>query len=142
MPGEDDRAQDDDKERLDKLGARLSAIQQAEAEKEQAEDARRDSSNSISIGMRIGIELIAGTLMGGAIGYFIDQKLNTRPIFMLAFVVLGFTAGVMDVLRILKGLDSAVGYGRAVREKEGREKDERDKADKDAAQGFRDEDEN
>lgn len=119
-----------DRERLNKLGDRLAAIHQEEAEKEQAEAAARESSNGVSIGMRIGIELIAGTLVGGAIGYFIDQKLNTKPIFLLAFVVLGFTAGMMDVLRILKGLDTAVGYGRAVREK----------AEKDAAKGFRDED--
>jgi hypothetical protein len=46
-------------------------------------------------------------------------------------VVLGFTAGVMDVLRIIKGLDHAVGYGRAVRNK--------DAADK-SAPGFRDDD--
>lgn len=129
MSENDDRASD--RERLNKLGDRLAAIHQEEAEKEQAEAAQRDSSNSMSIGMRIGIELIAGTLVGGAIGYFIDQKLNTKPIFILAFVVLGFTAGMMDVLRILKGLDTSVGYGRAVREK----------AEKDAAKGFRDEDE-
>jgi len=107
----------DDRERLNKLGDRLSAIHRQEAEKEQAEVAKAESSRGVGIGMRIGIELIAATLAGVAIGYFIDDKLNTKPIFMLAFSVLGFTAGAMDVLRILKGLDSAVGYGRAVRDK-------------------------
>ena len=121
----------DDRERLNKLGSRLSALHQAEAEKEQAYRATRASSSSMGIGMRIGIELIVATLAGVALGWFIDQKLNTKPIFMLAFSVLGFTAGVMDVLRILKGLDSAVGYGRAVRDKQ---------AEKDAAKGVRDDD--
>lgn len=120
-----------DRERLNKLGDRLHAIHQAEAEKEQAEEAKAQSSRGVGIGMRIGIELIAATLAGVAIGYFIDQKLNTKPIFMLAFSVLGFTAGVMDVLRVIKGLDSAVGYGRAVRDKQ---------AEADAAKGFRDDD--
>lgn len=123
-------SEQEDRERLNKLGDRLAAIHQQEVEKEQAEAAKRESSTGVSIGMRIGIELIAGTLVGGAIGYFIDQKLNTKPIFILAFVVLGFTAGMLDVLRVIKGLDTAVGLGRAVREK----------AEKDAAQGFRDED--
>ncbi|MBX7199268.1 MAG: AtpZ/AtpI family protein [Rhodospirillaceae bacterium] len=122
----------EDRERLNKLGDRLSAIHQEEAEKEQAYQATRASSSSVGIGMRIGIELIAATLAGVALGWFIDQKLGTKPIFMLAFSVLGFTAGVMDVLRIIKGLDSAVGYGRAVRDK---------KAEEDAAKGFRDDDE-
>lgn len=126
----------DDRERLNKLGSRLSALHQAEAEKEQAYQATRASSSSMGIGMRIGIELIVATLAGVALGWFIDQKLNTKPIFMLAFSVLGFTAGVMDVLRILKGLDSAVGYGRATREKNERDK----QAEKDAAKGVRDDD--
>ena len=121
----------EDRERLNKLGDRLHAIHQQGAEKEQAEAASAQSSRSMGIGMRIGIELIAATLAGVGIGWFIDDKLATKPIFMLAFSVLGFTAGVMDVLRILKGLDSAVGYGRAVRDKQ---------AEADAAKGFRDDD--
>ena len=121
----------EDRERLNKLGDRLSAINQQEADKEQAQEATRVSSNNVSMGMRIGIELIVATLAGGALGYFVDVKLNTKPVFMLALLVLGFTAGVMDVLRILKGLDQAVGYGRAVREKEAADK---------SAPGFRDED--
>ena len=48
----------------------------------------------------------------------------------------GLTHEQYNVLRILKGLDSAVGYGRATREKEGRDK----KAEADAAKGFRDDD--
>ncbi len=124
-------SEEQDRERLNKLGDRLSAIQQQEADKERAEEAATESSRGAGIGMRIGIELIAATLAGVALGWFIDTKLNTKPIFMLAFSVLGFTAGVMDVLRILKGLDSAVGYGRAVRDK---------KAEADAAKGFRDDD--
>jgi ATP synthase protein I len=119
------------------LGARLNSLHQEEAEKERAQEATRESSSSVSLGMRIGIELIVATLAGGGIGYFIDLKLNTKPIFMLAFVVLGFTAGVLDVLRIIKGLDQAVGYGRAIRDKDGRDKQAADKN----APGFRDDDE-
>ncbi len=121
----------DDRGRLDKLGARLSAIHQDEVQKEQTQAATQASAKGYSLGMRIGIELIAATLAGGALGYFIDTKLETKPVFMLAFVVLGFTAGVLDVLRILKGLDRSVGYGRAVREKDAANK---------PAPGFRDED--
>ena len=124
-------SEQDDRGRLDKLGARLSAIHQDEVERERTQAATRDSAKGYSLGMRIGIELVAATLVGGALGYFIDTKLDTKPVFMLAFVVLGFTAGVMDVLRILKGLDHSVGYGRAVREKDAANKN---------APGFRDED--
>ena len=109
---------DEDRARLNDLSARLNAVQREEAEKEASAEATRETSQGVSIGMRIGIELLAAVLAGGAIGYFIDRWLHTKPIFLLAFLVLGFTAGVMDVLRVIKGLDSAVGLGRAMREKD------------------------
>ena len=106
---------DEDRAKLNDLSARLSAVRAGEAEKEASAEATRETSQGVSIGMRIGIELLAAVLAGGAIGFFIDRWLNTKPVFLLAFLVLGFTAGVMDVLRVIKGLDSAVGLGRAVR---------------------------
>jgi ATP synthase protein I len=105
----------------DAFNARLKAAQDERAEKEDNAVARRQSAKGAGIGMRIGIELLAAVLVGGGIGLFIDKKLETSPIFTLAFTVLGFTAGVMDVLRVLKGLDTSVGLGRAVREKEARD---------------------
>ena len=102
---------------IEDFNARLKAAQNERTEKEVAAVDRRQASKGAGIGMRIGIELLAAVLVGGAIGLFIDRWLNTSPIFLLAFVVLGFAAGVMDVLRILKGLDTSVGLGRAVREK-------------------------
>ncbi len=107
---------------IEDFNARLKAAQNERTEKEQAGVSRREASQGAGIGMRIGIELLAAVLVGGAIGLFIDRWLNTTPIFLLAFVVLGFTAGVMDVLRILKGLDTSVGLGRAVREKQAKDK--------------------
>ena len=103
---------------IDEFNARLKAARDERTEKEQAAVDRRQASKGAGIGMRIGIELLAAVLVGGGIGLFIDRWLNTAPIFMLAFVVLGFAAGVMDVLRILKGLDTSVGLGRAIREKD------------------------
>ena len=109
---------DADRAKLDDLSARLNAVRAGEASRAAAAEATRETSQGVSIGMRIGIELLVAVLAGGAIGYFIDRWLNTKPVFLLAFLVLGFTAGVLDVLRVIKGLDSAAGYGRAVREKE------------------------
>ncbi len=107
---------------IEDFNARLKAAQNERTEKEVAAVDRRQASKGAGIGMRIGIELLAAVLVGGAIGLFIDRWLNTSPIFLLAFVVLGFAAGVMDVLRILKGLDTSVGLGRAVREKDAKNK--------------------
>ena len=107
---------------IEDFNARLKAAQSERTEKEQAAAGRREASKGAGIGMRIGIELLAAVLVGGAIGIFVDRWLKTSPIFLLAFVVLGFAAGVMDVLRVLNGLDTSVGLGRAVREKQAKDK--------------------
>ena len=117
---------------IEDFNARLKAVQDERASKERAAEERQESSQGVGIGMRIGIELLAAVLVGGGIGLFLDRWLKTSPIFLLAFLVLGFTAGVMDVLRVIKGLDSAVGLGRAMREKEEAIKN---------APGFKDDDE-
>ncbi len=108
---------------LEDVSARLKALQDAAAEKKTIEQEKQGSAQIAGVGFRIGIELIAGVLVGGGLGYFIDTQFDTKPIFMLAFIVLGFTASMLSVLRILKNLDHAVGLGRAIRDKEGKARD-------------------
>ena len=94
------------------VAARLAATQERRAEEEQAQEHRRGKASSVSVGMRIGIELVASVLVGAGLGWFADNQLNTSPIFLLAMVSLGFTAGVFNVVRISKGLDERQGIGR------------------------------
>ncbi len=93
-------------------------MQDAVAVKKEADVEKEDSAQGVGVGFRIGIELVAGVLVGAGLGWFIDSKLNTKPIFMLAFIALGFAASVLSVIRILKNLDQAVGLGRAIRERD------------------------
>ncbi|NKB44019.1 MAG: ATP synthase I [Alphaproteobacteria bacterium] len=79
-------------------------------------------------GLRIGIEMVVSVAVGAGLGYFIDNWAGTTPLFMIVFLFLGFAAGIMNVLRIARGLDEAVGFGRAMREKEARDKLAQDKA--------------
>ena len=109
---------DQDKAKLEDVGKRLKAMQDAVADKKETEVEAEGSAQGVGVGFRIGIELIAGVLVGAGLGWFIDSKLNTKPIFMLAFIALGFAASVLSVIRVLKNLDQAVGLGRAIREKD------------------------
>jgi ATP synthase protein I len=89
----------------------LAAVQEREAAGERAQERRRGQASGLNVGMRIGIELVASVLVGGGIGWFLDDKLHTKPIFLLAMVVLGFTAGVLNVIRLMKSLDKSDGLG-------------------------------
>lgn len=83
-------------ERLDALGDRLKA---AKRQPEQDDDAARRRGSAMGVAFRIAADLIAGVLVGGFIGWQLDEWLNTRPFMLLVFLVLGAAAGVLNVVR-------------------------------------------
>jgi ATP synthase protein I len=101
---------------VEDVSARLASLRAREAKDRAGETRRQGQAQGIGLGMRIGIELVASVLVGAGLGWYVDQKLHTRPIFLLALVALGFTAGVMNVIRISKGLDDREGIGRIRRQ--------------------------
>ncbi|MGE4063294.1 MAG: AtpZ/AtpI family protein [Rhodospirillaceae bacterium] len=103
---------------LESVEARLAAVREERAEKAAKEAGQAKQRQGLGLGMRIGIELLASVLAGVGIGLLLDNWLETMPIFTLAFVSIGFAAGVMNVIRVSRGLDERIGLGRAVREKE------------------------
>lgn len=106
----------DPRNSLNDLDARLKA---ARGDQDQDEGPRgRGTQSGLGQGLRIGIEMVVSVAVGAGLGYFIDDWAGTTPLFMIVFLFLGFAAGIMNVLRIARGLDEAVGLGRAMREKE------------------------
>ncbi len=100
---------------LNDLDARLRA---ARGEPDKTETPRgRGTQSGLGQGLRIGIEMVVSVAVGAGLGYLIDGWAGTAPLFMIVFLFLGFAAGIMNVLRIVRGLDEAVGLGRAMREK-------------------------
>ena len=51
-------------------------------------------------GFRLSSELIAGVVVGAGIGWGIDKLLSTSPWGLIVFFLLGFTAGVVNVIRM------------------------------------------
>ena len=49
--------------------------------------------------LRLSSEFIAGTLVGAGLGWFIDEMAGTSPWGLIIFLLLGFGAGVLNVLR-------------------------------------------
>jgi ATP synthase protein I len=122
----EDRMATEPDDPLNNLDARLKAAR-GQSDTESAPRGRGTQSG-LGQGLRIGIEMVVSVAVGAGLGYFIDNWAETTPLFMIVFLFLGFAAGIMNVLRIARGLDEAVGFGRAMREKEARDKLARDEA--------------
>jgi len=49
--------------------------------------------------LRLSSEFIAGIVVGAALGWFIDRMAGTSPWGLIVFLLLGFGAGILNVLR-------------------------------------------
>jgi len=58
-------------------------------------------------GLRLGSEFAAAILVGAGMGYLLDQWLGTSPWLMLILLLLGFAAGVLNVIRSAKQMNEA-----------------------------------
>ncbi len=45
--------------------------------------------------------LVGGVLIAGGLGYLLDARLHTSPLFMIVLGLLGFAAGIREILRRL-----------------------------------------
>jgi len=48
---------------------------------------------------KVATEFLAGLLVGGVIGWYLDQWFGTRPVLFLLFFALGAAAGMLNVFR-------------------------------------------
>ena len=89
--------------RLGSLDQRLSELRDSrglktdQPESEGGDGAARAS--AMARGLRLSSELIAGVLVGAVIGWGIDRLLSTSPFGLIVFFLLGFVAGVVNVVR-------------------------------------------
>lgn len=81
------------------LDKRLGDLKSRDAAEAKASSDRRMSSRGMAYGLRMASELVAAVLVGGLIGFALDQWLGTKPWLFLALFILGFVAGVRNVLR-------------------------------------------
>ena len=71
-----------------KIGTDSSGNEQAQAR-----------ASAMAMGLRLSSELVAGVLVGAGLGWGFDRLLSTSPWGLIVFLLLGFTAGVMNVMR-------------------------------------------
>ena len=84
--------------RLKRLGERLEQASPSRSETGPASRSATDHSG-FARGFRLSSELVAGVLVGAGLGWLIDKGLGTLPWGVFVFAMLGFTAGVLNVMR-------------------------------------------
>ena len=93
-----DKALGDLSDRLKDLSSRIAAERS-----EQAESAKPSTSlqgvTGYAKGYRLASEFVAGTLVGGLLGYGVDWLLGTLPFGLIIFLLLGFGAGILNMAR-------------------------------------------
>ena len=103
-----DKGQDPDnhdaelKARLDKLSSAIKAeTSHVEVERKSAETKPdKGLGKALATGLRVSTELVAGVLVGGFIGWWIDRWLGTKPFAFLIMLLIGMVAGFWNVYKI------------------------------------------
>ncbi|MFC7053582.1 AtpZ/AtpI family protein [Hansschlegelia quercus] len=85
--------------RLDRLGRELKRRTDAEATQAEGERNARSDYTGMSQALRLGSEFVAGVVAGAAVGWAFDYVLETKPWGLIVFLLLGFAAGVLNVMR-------------------------------------------
>jgi len=94
----DTGAKDDLENRLNDINKRLGR----DVNGEQAGEIKKPGNSGMAQGMRIASEFVSAILVGAAIGYAIDWIFGVAPFAMISFLLLGFVAGVLNVMRAAK----------------------------------------
>lgn len=98
-PGESDERNKDLSENLDARRKRLDAELSARRKVDTEGSSNREASKGYALAVKLSSEFIAGVVVGVILGYMFDRFLGTSPWGLIVFLLLGFCAGVLNVLR-------------------------------------------
>ncbi|AGK59266.1 FoF1 ATP synthase subunit I [Hyphomicrobium denitrificans 1NES1] len=86
------------RKRSEELGQKLDALKSQRA---QAERPANQGSQSSDFGaaFKFAAELVVGVAVGGGLGWALDKQFGTAPWLMIVLVILGFAAGLLNVVR-------------------------------------------
>jgi len=85
--------------RLQRLGEHLGQLRTRKSSENRSNADTSVDAAAFARGFRLSAELVAGVLFGAAIGWLLDRWLGISPWGMIVFLLLGFAAGVLNVVR-------------------------------------------
>ncbi|WP_422373020.1 AtpZ/AtpI family protein [Hoeflea sp.] len=86
-------------ESLEARRQRLDSELLARRKVEPGKSSGQSSAKGFALAVKLSSEFIAGVVVGALIGYLMDRFAGTAPWGMIVFLLLGFCAGVLNVLR-------------------------------------------
>jgi ATP synthase protein I len=92
--------------RLDRLSRDLDEEKRERAAEERP---RRSDSTGYGLAMRLASEFVAGVLVGAALGWGLDRVAGTSPWGLIGLLLLGFCAGVLNVVRASSRMSAGAG---------------------------------
>jgi ATP synthase protein I len=87
--------------RLKRLGDRLE--HQVASRPPEPVTPQRPDRSGLAQGLRLSTELVAGVIVGAGIGWLLDRWLGISPWGFIVFLLLGFAAGLLNVMRAAAG---------------------------------------
>jgi ATP synthase protein I len=97
------RDTDDIRQRLDALEGKLDAARVRHAPPPEQPEGR---GRAMGQALRLSTELVAGVVVGGFIGWVLDGAFGSKPFLMVAFLLLGAAAGILNVVRTAKRMQA------------------------------------
>jgi ATP synthase protein I len=85
--------------RLRRLGERLDQVGPGRTAKPGSASRSNTDFSGFARGMRLSAELVGGVVIGFILGWLFDRVLGTSPLGLIVFLLLGFVAGVLNVMR-------------------------------------------
>ncbi len=100
-----DDSDEPDARRLAELEQRLK-----QARRQRGKELRTESPpSSLGIAFRLVSELLAGVIVGGAIGWALDRFFGTAPILLIVMFLVGVAAGIFNVVRAAREMNENTG---------------------------------
>jgi len=69
-------------------------------------DSKQSSSSSIGVAFKLSTEMVAAVVVGTIIGFILDNWFGTKPWLILIFFFVGVVAGILNVIRSAKNMQS------------------------------------
>ena len=67
---------------------------------------KQSSSSNIGVAFKLSAEMVAAVIVGTIIGFILDNWFGTKPWLILIFFFVGVIAGILNVIRSAKNMQS------------------------------------